>query len=575
MSPSAAERLAACCAEPAFQNEVVELLQTLCAIDTTPNADVAIMRQREAACFDHIESYLRVGAPATQPRFERRPIGTAMAAHPAYSKLHFTKTAARPEGLAPAAAYAGRANLLVLLDGAPDPAGAHPAINAHVDVIAPYFPPRREGDRMVGRGTIDDKGNVVAICGALRLIRRLAAEGQLTLKNRITAMFVVEEETGGNGSLALALDRELRARYDSILVMECANSGVYPANRGAVWFASRLQRAPAAAAAARLSLVDAVAYAIIAMQQEGAAIKAESAHPLFPHRPVQTCNGILGSTGAHPSRICGRIAFTVAGLTTPAAAACARAALQAGLDAYIATRGDKTQALDPLTGKPKVDHHLDVVEQGADSLHVTVHGASGHMGSILENDDAILKWAYLARELHRRRVAGELPATVALTLDGTDARDTLLLEGGQGFLPTHPIETVQSRMADACAAGVVAYLAAAGLPAGAIGCTTTYEKLHNNAFAGDPQSRSFRNAWQAGMDAALYAADAPVRGWDVSCDARLFATVHPDLPVITGGVGDLRLAHADQESLSLPELWKCIHFTALYLLRETGALVRD
>ncbi len=35
-------------------------------------------------------------------------------------------------------------------------------------------------------------------------------------------MLVVEEETGGNGSLSLAIDRELKRLYDSILVCECA-----------------------------------------------------------------------------------------------------------------------------------------------------------------------------------------------------------------------------------------------------------------------------------------------------------------------------------------------------------------
>ena len=49
-------------------------------------------------------------------------------------------------------------------------------------------------------------------------------------------MFVVEEESGGNGSLDLAVDKELKKRYDSVLVMECAGNKVYPANRGAVWF---------------------------------------------------------------------------------------------------------------------------------------------------------------------------------------------------------------------------------------------------------------------------------------------------------------------------------------------------
>ena len=48
-------------------------------------------------------------------------------------------------------------------------------------------------------------------------------------------MFVIDEEMGGNGSLALAVDHELKARYDSILVLECTGNRLHPANRGAVF----------------------------------------------------------------------------------------------------------------------------------------------------------------------------------------------------------------------------------------------------------------------------------------------------------------------------------------------------
>ena len=88
----------------------------------------------------------------------------------------------------------------------------------------------------LGRGVIDDKGGVAAIYGALTVLDRLSLKKKVTIRNHITAMFVVEEETGGNGSLDLAIDKELKKRYDSIMIMECAGNKVYPANRGAVWF---------------------------------------------------------------------------------------------------------------------------------------------------------------------------------------------------------------------------------------------------------------------------------------------------------------------------------------------------
>ena len=65
---------------------------------------------------------------------------------------------------------------------------------------------------MTGRGTADDKGNVAAIIGALQVLAELGPSGIVRLQNKLTAMFVIDEETGGNGSLALAVDRELKAR---------------------------------------------------------------------------------------------------------------------------------------------------------------------------------------------------------------------------------------------------------------------------------------------------------------------------------------------------------------------------
>ena len=72
------------------------------------------------------------------------------------------------------------------------------------------------------------------------------------------------------------------------------------------------------------SLLEAFAFAILALLDEGEAIKQESDHPLFPHRPVQTCTGILGPFGVHPSAICGELRFEVVfhGEETPTRESC-------------------------------------------------------------------------------------------------------------------------------------------------------------------------------------------------------------------------------------------------------------
>ncbi|MBI5395333.1 MAG: M20/M25/M40 family metallo-hydrolase, partial [Verrucomicrobia bacterium] len=288
---------------PDFQKRMRDLLVELCRIDTTPNADVAVMRAAEDKTFGILERELGK-MDFTGARAERRPINPAIKNHHHYSLLHFTKTPQRPDGLTPEQTYAGRGNLLYVIPGPGEGTGQNVAVNAHVDVVAPYFPPRVKGDIVFGRGSCDDKGSVVGIIGALQILSELMPAAGLRWKRNVVAMLVIEEETGGNGSLSLALDRDLKKLYDSILIGEITNLKLHPANRGAVWFRAELKAAGA-------SLFEMAAFINEELEKEGAAIRAESRHDLFPQRPVQTCHGIIGSYGEHPSRICGEVSFAI------------------------------------------------------------------------------------------------------------------------------------------------------------------------------------------------------------------------------------------------------------------------
>ena len=101
--------------------------------------------------------------------------------------------------------------------------------------------------------------------------------------------------------------------------------------------------------------------------------------------------------------------------------------------------------------------------------------------------------------------------------------------------------------------------------------TVTYEKLHNVAYDGDPDSPSVRNAIAAAKACGLWK-DEPVLGWTVSCDARLFATEYPGMQVLTFGPGQLAHAHADNEQIGLDEIRAAAEFLAIFLLRQTGTL---
>jgi acetylornithine deacetylase/succinyl-diaminopimelate desuccinylase-like protein len=548
-----------------FAREYTELLVEICRIDTTPNPDVSVMARAESAVFEILERELRRGAlPGLT--LERRAINLAISRHPAFSQLHFTKTPARPQGLPAETVYAGRANLLAFVPGT-EPAtaaGQNVALNAHIDVVAPYVPPRVGNGVVYGRGACDDKGPVVGMVLALRLFSRLLAARGMRPRKNVTAMFVIEEEPGGNGSLSLATDRELKAAYDTIVVGECTDNRIHPANRGAVWYKAELKARPA-------DLLEMAAYAIEEMEKEGRAIKAESRHALFPQRPVQTCHGIIGKFGEHPSRICGRVTFTI-GLPTGASASVEpllRDCVDAGLAEHVGLYGDKSKVVDAVSGKPKVAQHY-VWTRTESGVCVEVFGATGHMGSILENDGAITKMVAMVRALSASRAKIEAVAggPLELRLDGADPRARLLtLEGGQGFVPTHKIEEVMRRMAAAASRGADRFLRRAGRKPAAAAVAVTYDKLHNAAFDGDPASPA--------MQAALAAAAAcgmtqpqPVMGWTVSCDSRLFATEYPGMAVLTCGPGKLAHAHSDLEQMAVADGCRFVEFLVEYLWRQ-------
>jgi len=560
----------------AFQRYLRNLLVELCRIDTTPSVDVTRMRAAEDGCFRLIERELGMLAfPGA--RLERRLVNPAIQSHPHYSLLHFTKTPERPQGLSPQETYAHRANLLYFAPGVGGGAdGQSVALNAHIDVVAPYFPPRVKGGTVHGRGACDDKGPAVSIVAALKVLSEVLGQAGLKLNRNVLAMLVVEEETGGNGSLSLAIDRDLRKLYDSILVCECTGLKFYPANRGAVWYRAELNGPPG------LSAFEMFAFVNEEMEKEGVAIRAESRHPLFPQRPVQTCHGIIGPFGEHPSRICGEVSFVVRFDRPPGTSTDLLVAdcLDAGLAGYVGLYGDKTKVTDPATGKDMVARHYDLRREG-DGFRVDVHGTTGHMGAIRERDGAITKMAHLVRSLLSSQgkleasVGGQMRLELALPPQAntqSQIASPLILEGGQGFIPTHDIIEVMDRLRRAAQRGAENYLRRIGRSERGEGVVTVaYEKLHNVAFDGEPDSPSVRNAIAAARACGLWK-NEPILGWTVSCDARLFATEYPEMQVLTFGPGQLTFAHSDQEQIALDEIRAAVEFLVCFLLKQTGTI---
>jgi acetylornithine deacetylase len=83
----------------------------------------------------------------------------------------------------------GRENLLATAG-----AGPYVTLSTHLDTVPPYIPPRREGGRLLGRGSCDAKGIAAAmLCAAERL---------RTAGVSVALLFVVGEETTHDGAHA-------------------------------------------------------------------------------------------------------------------------------------------------------------------------------------------------------------------------------------------------------------------------------------------------------------------------------------------------------------------------------------
>ena len=129
--------------------------------------------------------------------------------------------------------YAGRPNVRAVLKG--DGTGKSVLMNAHVDVVPPSqgqerpFDPYVEDGIMYGRGTCDDKGQITAVWTVFKAMKKLGIKP----KGDVIFHCVIEEETGGNGTLALIRRGE---EADCCLNLEPAENNVLASVRGAVWF---------------------------------------------------------------------------------------------------------------------------------------------------------------------------------------------------------------------------------------------------------------------------------------------------------------------------------------------------
>ncbi|MCE5249634.1 M20/M25/M40 family metallo-hydrolase [bacterium] len=129
--------------------------------------------------------------------------------------------------------YEGRPNVRVVLRG--DSSGRSVIFNAHADVVPPTkkqprpFDPFVRDGAMYGRGTCDDKGQIAVLWVMLRALKELGVRP----KGDVILHLVIEEEAGGNGTLALVRSGE---RADCCIDLEPLSNTICTSIRGSVWF---------------------------------------------------------------------------------------------------------------------------------------------------------------------------------------------------------------------------------------------------------------------------------------------------------------------------------------------------
>ncbi|MFH1740836.1 MAG: M20/M25/M40 family metallo-hydrolase [bacterium] len=132
--------------------------------------------------------------------------------------------------------YDGHFNLRLVCSGSGN--GRSLLFNTHLDVVPPSknqenaFDPIIEAGVIRGRGACDAKGQAATLYLVLAALRKL----NVSLMGDLIAHLVVEEEAGGNGTLAMIRRGETA---DAAIILEPTELKILSSVRGAVWFRIR------------------------------------------------------------------------------------------------------------------------------------------------------------------------------------------------------------------------------------------------------------------------------------------------------------------------------------------------
>lgn len=137
----------------------------------------------------------------------------------------------------------------------PGDGGLHLLLNGHMDVVpaeaselwtSPPFAPRRDGDRLHGRGAADMKSGFAVGTLALRALRDVAPNAFAS--RRLGFLAVVEEECTGNGTLRSIVEHGVTA--PEVVLLEPTDLDLLVGGVGVLWTTVRIVSAAGHAYAA-------------------------------------------------------------------------------------------------------------------------------------------------------------------------------------------------------------------------------------------------------------------------------------------------------------------------------------
>jgi acetylornithine deacetylase len=191
----------------------------------------------------------------------------------------------------------GRPNFMAKLS----PAGHYAqriVLAPHMDTVPPMsaeqLTPKRQGDRLYGRGSCDTKGSIAAMLSA---VMQVAASKKRPQKTEICFVGLIDEENAQAGSRAFAASR---FKADLAVVGEPTSNQIVTAHKGSLWL--QLETSGKAAHGARPELgvnaVHEMARIVDLLQTEYAKMLRGRKHRLLGH-PTISVGSING--GSQPN----------------------------------------------------------------------------------------------------------------------------------------------------------------------------------------------------------------------------------------------------------------------------------